>query len=163
MNAKDAIRTALKFSQSMPPKFLNDLSDADFLLRPVPNANHIAWQLGHLIASECRLGQRLPGATYPELPAGFAEHHTKETSKIDPPKGFGTKAQYLELFKKVREATLAKLERLTEADLDKPTTGDISKMAPNLGSILILAANHALMHVGQFTVVRRKLGKPNVM
>jgi hypothetical protein len=163
MNAKEAIRIALTSTQNMVPRFLNDLSDADILVRPVPNANHIAWQLGHVIASEYRLGQRLPGATYPELPAGFAEHHTKDTSKIDPPKGFGTKAQYLDLFNKVREATLANLERLTEADFDKPTTGDISKMAPNLGSILLLTAHHALMHVGQFTAVRRKLGKPNVM
>src|SRR5260370_16887873 len=163
MNAKEAIRTSLKTAKSMMTMFLNDVSEADILVRAVPSANHIAWQLGHLIASECRLGQRLPGATYPELPAGFSEQHTKDTSKIDPPKGFGTKAQYLELFNKVREATLANLDRLTEADFDKPTTGDISKMAPNLGSILLLAANHALMHVGQFTVVRRKLGKPNVM
>jgi len=27
----------------------------------------------------------------------------------------------------------------------------------------MLAANHALMHMGQFSVVRRKLGKPMVM
>lgn len=160
MNAKEAIRTSLKTSQSMLPRFLNDLSDADILVRPVPSANHIAWQLGHLIASECRLSRQLPGAQYPELPAGFSEQHTKDMSKIDPPKGFGTKAQYLELFNKVREATLANLDRLTEADFDKPTTGDISKMVPNLGSILLLMANHVMMHAGQFTVVRRKLGKP---
>jgi DinB superfamily len=163
MNAKEAIRTSLKSSQNMLPMFLNDLSDADILDRPVPSANHIAWQLGHLIASECRLGQQLPGAKYPELPAGFAEHHTKDTSKIDPPKGFGTKAQYLELFNKVREATLASLDRLNDADLDKPATGNVAKMAPTLGAVLLLASNHVLMHLGQFTVVRRKFGKPNVM
>src|SRR5260370_22700339 len=112
MNAKDAIQIALTGTQHMVPMYLEDMSDADILLRPVPNANHIAWQLGHLIASECRLGQRLPGSTYPELPAGFSEQHTKDTSKIDPPKGFGTKAQYLALFNKVREATLANLEPL---------------------------------------------------
>ncbi len=158
MNAKEAIRTTLKSTQSMLPRFLEDLSDADIMVRPVPNANHIAWQLGHLIASETRLGKQLPNAQYPELPAGFAEKHTKSTANTD--EGFGTKAQYLELFNKVREATLANLDRITEADLDKPTTGDIAKMAPNLGSILLLAANHVLMHAGQFTVVRRKLGKP---
>ncbi len=115
-----------------------------------------------MIASECRLGQQLPGAKYPELPAGFAEQHTKDMSKIDPPKGFGTKAQYLELFAKVREATLANLDRLSDADLDKPTTGNMAKMAPNLGALLLLTSDHVLMHAGQFTVVRRKLGKPLV-
>jgi hypothetical protein len=162
MNAKEAIRIALGAAERLLPMYLNDLSDADILVRPVPNANHIAWQLGHVIASEMRLGRQLPGAQYPELPAGFAEQHTKDTSKIDPPKGFGTKAQYLDLFTKVRQATLANLERLSEADLDKPVSGDIAKMAPNLGALLLLAASHSVLHIGQFSAVRRKLGKPNV-
>jgi hypothetical protein len=162
MNAKEAIRIALTSTQNMVPKFLNDLSDADILVRPVPNANHIAWQVGHVIASECRLGKQLPGAEYPELPAGFAEQHAKHMAGMDPPKNFGTKTQYLDLFNKVRQATLANLDRLSDADLDKPTTGDIAKMAPTLGAILLLTANHVLMHAGQFTVVRRKLGKPIV-
>jgi uncharacterized damage-inducible protein DinB len=128
----------------------------------VPNANHIAWQLGHVIVSETRLGKQLPGAVYPELPAGFAEQHAKLNASMDPPQHFGTKAQYLDLFHKVRQATLANLDRLSEADLDKPTTGDIAKMAPTLGAILLLAASHSTMHAGQFSVVRRKLGKPIV-
>jgi uncharacterized damage-inducible protein DinB len=160
MNAKEAIRLALTSTQNMVPRFLTDLSDDDILVRPVPNANHIAWQLGHVISSECRLGKQLPGAEYPELPAGFAEQHTKQTASIDPPKNFGTKAQYLELFNKVRQATIANLDRLSEADLDKATTGDIAKMAPTVGAILLLTANHVTMHTGQFSVVRRKLGKP---
>src|SRR6516164_5957803 len=160
MNAKEAIRIALTSTQNMLPRFLTDLSDDDILVRPVPNANHIAWQLGHVISSECRLGKQLPGAEYPELPAGFAEQHSKANASMDPPKNFGTKAQYLELFNKVRQATIANLDRLSEADLDKATTGDIAKMAPTVGAILLLTANHVTMHTGQFSVVRRKLGKP---
>jgi hypothetical protein len=162
MNAKEAIRISLGASERLLPMYLNDLSDADILIRPVPDANHIAWQLGHVIASECRLGRQLPGSTYPELPAGFAEQHVKGNSKTDPPKGFGSKGQYLELFTKVRQATLANLEKLSEVDLDKPATGDIAKMAPTLGAILLLAASHAVLHIGQFSAVRRKLGKPVV-
>src|SRR5437870_361895 len=162
MNAKDAIRIALGAAERLLPMYLDDLSDADLLVRPVPNANHIAWQLGHVIASECRLGRQLPGATYPELPAGFAEQHTKHTCSIDPPKGFGTKAHYLELFNKVRQATLANLERLSEMDLDKPASGDIAKVAPTLGALLLLAASHSVLHIGQFSAARRKLGKPIV-
>ena len=162
MNAKEAIRIALGASQRLLPMYLGDLSDADILVRPVPNANHIAWQLGHVIASECRIGRQLPGATYPELPARFAEQHIKDNSKIEPPKGFGSKAQYLELFNKVRQATLVNLERLSETDLDKPASGDVAKIAPTLGALLLLAASHSVLHIGQFSAVRRKLGKPIV-
>jgi uncharacterized damage-inducible protein DinB len=145
----------------MLPMYLADLSDADLLVRPVPSANHIAWQLGHLIHSERELlSGQAPGATYPALPAGWGEQYTKATSAMEPPKGFATKAVYLDLFQKVREATLANLNRLSDADLDRPTTGQMAQYAPTLGSLFILIANHTLMHAGQFTVVRRKLGKP---
>ena len=158
MKAQDAIRYALSSTQQMLGMFLQDLSDADLLVRPAPNANHIAWQLGHLISSESRMGANLPGAAYPELPAGFAERHNKDAAAKDA--GFGTKAEYLNLFNKVRQATMDAAPKLCEADLDKPTSGPIAQLAPTLGALLLLNANHVMMHAGQFSVVRRKLGKP---
>lgn len=159
MNAIGAIKTALTGTQHMLGMYVSDLSDADLLVRPVPSANHIAWQLGHLVSAEAYLlGKNLPGVSYPTLPPGFAEQHVKETSSKDT--GFRTKAEYLDLFNKCRAATLAAVDKLSEADLDRPVSGDIAKHAPTLGSLLLLASNHILMHAGQFTVVRRKLGKP---
>src|SRR5437868_12301336 len=110
MNAVEAVRTTLTSTQYLVNTALGDLGDADLLVRPVPAANHIAWQLGHIINSERKLAStQIPGAAYPELPAGFDEQHAKTTAAIDPPKGFGSKKEYLDLFKKVREATLATL------------------------------------------------------
>ncbi len=161
MNAKDAIRNALKSTQHLLGWYLSDLSDADLLVRPVPQANHIAWQLGHLINAECNMMSKIaPAGTMPELPAGFKEQHDKTTAPAEPPKGFRTKEEYLGLFTKVRNATIAAVDKLSDADLDKPTTGDIAKFAPTVGALLLLAANHTTMHAGQFSVVRRKLGKP---
>ena len=40
-----------------------------------------------------------------------------------------------------------------------PTTGNIAQFAPTHGALVLLVSNHTLMHSGQFTVVRRKLGK----
>src|SRR5260370_477298 len=118
MNGKDAIKTSLTSTQSMLGSYLSDLSDADLVTRPVPGANHIAWQLGHLINSERSMTvAQIPGAVYPELPAGWANQHGKETCAIDLPKGFASKAEYLSLFNKVREATLANLAKLSDADL----------------------------------------------
>jgi uncharacterized damage-inducible protein DinB len=158
MNGKEAIQHALRSSQKLFNWYLSDLSDADLLVRPVSNANHIAWQLGHLISAELMFGKQLNGAIYPPLPAGFADQHAKATSTQDT--GFKTKQEYVALFNQARETTIASVEKLSEKDLDHPTQGDIAKFAPTLGDLLLLAASHVLMHAGQFTVVRRKLGKP---
>jgi hypothetical protein len=161
MNAKDAIRTALQATHGMLNSYVSDLSDADLLVRPVPAANHIAWQFGHLISCEVdTLGPILPGLAPVKLPPGFKEQHDEAMAAIDPPKGFLKKAEYLNLFNQAREATIAAVNKLNDADLDKPTSGSMAKFAPTLGALLLMQSNHVLMHAGQFTVVRRKLGKP---
>jgi hypothetical protein len=164
MKATQVLETTLSSTQYLTTQYLSDLSDADLLVRPVPGANHIAWQLGHVIASEVSLVRgQLPTAAYPELPAGFAEQHKQEMATQESPKGFLNKQQYLDLFNRVREATKAAVAKLSDADLDRPSTGNMASFAPTLGAFLLLVANHTMMHSGQFSVVRRKLGKPVLM
>jgi hypothetical protein len=160
MTTKDAIKSVFKSNFNILDKYLSDLSDADMLVRPVPGANHAAWQLGHLITGEIGLLANVPGGSQLELPAGFAERHGKEAAAAEPPKNFLNKAEYLALFKKVREQTFAKLDKLLDADLDKPNTGRIAEIAPTIGDLFLLVANHQMMHGGQLVVLRRKLGKP---
>jgi hypothetical protein len=160
MNAKDAIKLSLKSTGDMLSQYLADFSDQDILVKPVPAANNAAWQVGHLIAVEAMLRDMLPGATYPELPAGLMAYADGKTSKTTPPGGYLKKAEYVDWFSKVRSATLANVDRLSDADLDKPTPGDFAAWAPTLGALLVLTANHTLMHAGQFSVVRRALNKP---
>src|SRR5437867_9084516 len=110
MRATEAIRTALQSTQHMVGWFLSDLSDADLLVRPVPAANHIAWQLGHLIVAEKQLGGGVPGFAYPELPKGYIELYGKEGAGKD--QGFEKKATYVDLFNKMRDTTLAAVSKL---------------------------------------------------
>jgi hypothetical protein len=161
MKASQVLENTLNGTQFLTNHYLSDLSDADLLVRPVPGANHIAWQMGHLIASEIgMIRSQLPSAEYPELPSGFAEQYKSETAGQDQPKIVLTKQQYLDLFNRVREATKATVAKLSDADMDRATTGNMAEFAPTLAAFLVLVANHTLMHAGQFSVVRRKLGKP---
>lgn len=161
MTTKDAIKANLALSRQILTLFMADLSDADLLVRPVPSANCIAWQLGHVITSEAGLGAMIPGSTPAELPAGFADRHKSDAAKADPATaGFHTKAEYLAVFDKVRAHTLALVDAVHEADLDMPTTGRITAIAPTVGHVLVLLGAHLAMHAGQFSVVRRLLGKP---
>jgi len=143
MQAKDDIKLALKSNQDTLNSFLAVLSDQDLTVRrPVPTANNIAWHMGHLITWEVGMCA-VPGAKYPALPAGMKEAYGGYNTRLAvPPAGYLKNAEYLELFNKVRSATLAALDCLADADLDKPTTGPMAPWAPTVGALLWLAADH---------------------
>jgi hypothetical protein len=159
MNAREAIKLGINQANMIVQMYLGDLTDADLLVRPVPGANHIAWQLGHLLTSEHGLVEGiLPGAM-PALPAGFAEKYTTETSKFDSPGAFHPKSVYLSVYEQQRAGTFKALEKLTDADLDKPSPEKFKDYAPTWGDVFALQGSHWLMHAGQWAVTRRKLGK----
>lgn len=163
MNGPDAIRVALNMSSMVMGKYLDDLSDEDLMCRPGPGCNHIAWQLGHLIASESQLLEMIKPGAGVELPAGFAEMHSKVTIADNNPENFENKQTYLRLFKQVHEATLTLLNQTSDADLDQPGPENFRSMFPTAGHIFMLIATHGLMHAGQLVPIRRALGKPVVI
>jgi hypothetical protein len=159
MTTKDAIKNTIDTGHEVLTAYVGDMTDADLRVRSVPEANHTAWQLGHLIASEHQMMSQL-GHRMPQLPAGFAESYTNETSKSNDPAKFHKKDEYLALMAKQREATLAALDAIPEADFDKPSPEPMRDYAPTVGAAFNLIGMHQLMHAGQFVPVRRKLGKP---
>jgi hypothetical protein len=163
MNAKDSIKGTMDLSLTVLKLYFSDLSDAELMTRPGPGCNHLAWQLGHLIASEANLLNQLTPGSAPELPAGFAEQHSKETAGSDDPAKFCTKQQYTELLDKVRVASKKLLDETPDADLDKPAPERLRQICPSVGAYFGLIATHPMMHAGQFVPVRRALGKPVVI
>jgi hypothetical protein len=159
MSLKNHLRWLIEQNHWITMAYVEDLTDADLMLRPVPGMNHIAWQLGHLIsASKMMLGGL--GQPGPELPAGFEESYTKETAASDDPAKFATKAVYLDLAAKTKAASLAALDAIPESKLDDPGPERMREYAPTVAAAINMLGGHWLMHSGQFVAVRRKLGKP---
>jgi hypothetical protein len=140
---------------------LADFSDADMLARPCPGANHAAWQLGHLIAAETNLANAFRAGVMPELPAGFSEKFDgKEASKRDDPKSFPSKAELISLFERTRAASVKFTKSLKEQELGQPMPEKFQSFVPTVGDLIAFTPVHSAMHIGQFQVIRRKLGKP---
>ena len=138
---------------------LADFSDADFMVRPCPGANHVTWQLGHLMKSETGMMTAI-GATMPPLPDGWDKKFTKENASNDDASFFPKKQEIMDAFIKMRTAGIAFVKTVKPEDLEKPTPENMRRFAPTTGNVLGLAPVHTAMHVGQFQVIRRKLGKP---
>jgi hypothetical protein len=160
MKPVELMADVLKGNADFLKMTLADFSDADMLARPAPGANHAAWQLGHLIVGEASMVNMVKPGAAPELPAGFADKFKKETATKDNPADFPSKAELLGQFEKVRAATVAWTKGLTEADLAQPCPEKLQRFAPTVGHLVAMTPIHVGMHVGQFQVTRRKLGKP---
>ncbi|MCP4247614.1 MAG: DinB family protein [bacterium] len=159
MTTKEAIKNTIDTGQFILATYLSDMADADLLVRPVPGANHAAWQLGHLVSSEFEMISKL-GYRMPALPDGLAESYTKETATSDDPAKFHTKEQYLAWLQEQRGGTLAALEGAAEADFDRPSPESMRDYAPTFGVAFNLIGIHLNMHAAQMAVLRRKLSKP---
>jgi hypothetical protein len=160
MNQSELAADVISRNVEMLKMTLADFSDADMLVRPCPGANHAAWQMGHLISAETRMINMIKPGAAAELPAGFDTKFTKETNSNDDPAFFPKKAALLEQLAKTRAATAAWAKSLTQADLDKPGPERMAAMAPTIGHMVAMVSLHSTMHIGQFQVIRRKLGKP---
>ena len=87
-----------------------------------------------------------PGSC-PALPEGFEAAHAQDEASThsDDSSRFLKKDEYLALFKKMRAATIAALDKFTNADLDKPTQGKMAQFAPTAGDMFLLVSNHEVL------------------
>jgi len=160
MQTKDAIKQTMGLSRHVLNAYFADMTDAELLQRPGPGCNHLAWQIGHLISSECGLIESIQAGSAPELPAGFKEQHAKENAASDNPADFFTKQQYQDLMAMVNAATVKLIDSYPEENFDQPAPEQFRSMFPSMGMMFVLVATHPMMHAGQFVPVRRALGKP---
>jgi DinB superfamily len=160
MTPQSLLKETYELSKMVLRSYISDFSDEDLLLSPGEGCNCIAWQLGHLIQSECGLLDSVKAGSSPSLPAGFAETHSKAGSGES---AFLTKQGYLDLADQVQVATFGVIDSLTASDLDAPSPENYRKMFPTVGSMLLLIATHSMMHAGQLVPLRRLLKKPVVI
>lgn len=159
MNPRQAIQLNLDMANVIVQSYLGDLTDAELLVRPVPGANHIAWQLLHLIVGEHEMTEDVCPGSMPPLPAGFKEKSAAANSKLDSASAFFPKAVCLKAYEEQRAGTLRVLEKLSDSDLDKPAPEKHASYLKSVGDLMSLHGSHWVMHAGQWAVIRRKLGK----
>jgi hypothetical protein len=159
MNSRNAIKVGLDMAEFVSLGYLEDLTEKEMLHRPAAGANHINWQIGHLVVSENEIMEAAIPGSMPALPAGLAEKYTKETASVDDPSKLCSKAELLEAYKAQRAATLAALDKLGDQDLDQEAPESIRSYAPNVAAAVSMQGSHWLMHAGQWAVVRRQLGR----
>ena len=159
MSIADHIKTVLALPTTVVRSYLRDLTDEQLFIRPHEKANHLAWQLGHLIASEHTLNNMVCPDSMPPLPEGFADKHSKDAARSDDSAEFCTKSEYLAAMEEQRSGTMALLDRLSDEELEKPSPEPIQQFGATVGAVIAGQSAHWMMHAGQWVILRRQLGK----
>ena len=147
-------------SKGMIESFLNDFSDSEMYFRPAKTANHATWQIGHLANST----RNLVTSCDPSVAFAFDDdtRFGKSKASIDDASFFPVKAELLGRFSTAMDTAAGWVATLSDTGMAKPTPERLQNFAPTVGSVALVLASHPLIHIGQFSVMRRALGKPNI-
>jgi len=160
VNASQAIKVHLDLCEFIALGYLSDLTIDDLMHRPAPSANHILWQLGHLISSEHQIMQQVFPDSMPSLPEGFSDRYSSVTAASNDPNDFDSLDRLLSDYRTQRQATLQKLNQVTDDELDRETPESIRSYAPTVAAAFSMQGTHWVMHAGQWAIIRRQLGHP---
>lgn len=164
MNAIDYIKMSLEMSKGWIMGIAADIKDAP-LTAPTPKGgNHPMWCLGHLTYSEGNLVSTfIKGETNPV--ADWQAIFDVGTSPQEDAGKYPPVEEVLTKFEEIRSATLAMLEEMTDADLDKPShaPAEMKEFFGTVGQCLAVIPIHFGFHGGQIADARRAAGRPPLM
>ena len=143
---------------------LADIPEKDWFWMPASGVTHIAWQVGHLAASQYHLTlARLRGvqpADQALFPAdNFVELFGRASTPLPDREKYPTPTVLLSTLKTITAQGMKVVSSLTEEALDQPT--EVPKphriMTTKL-SALWWCSQHEFLHAGQIGLLRRLLG-----
>jgi uncharacterized damage-inducible protein DinB len=159
--AQDVVANGLEGSQKLLNRFLEDLTPAEYLHRPMPAANCAAWIVGHLVLSERRWLTAVGIKDLPVLPDGFDRRFARSPEASNAAE-FGDVTVLRPLFNEHRRRTIEAVRGLSDSQMDQPA-GITNPMFQTIGEAAAFIAIHVGMHSGQISTIRRSLGRPPVM
>ncbi|HEX8325231.1 MAG TPA: DinB family protein [Tepidisphaeraceae bacterium] len=159
MTTNQIITQSIATSAGLLHRMVDDLSPADWTRRPLPEANCVAWIIGHLATIEHSMLQTF-GRTPPALPEGeFAKIYgmgSKPTADMH----YGDVGRLMPLFDAHRAMTVQAITAMSADDFNRPLTHPMFK---SVGEMVALIPVHTALHAGQISTIRRSLGKPALM
>lgn len=163
MNGIEVLKAAVALSGDIFASLAEDLK-GDPMVRPCATGNHAMWSVGHMAISDRHFLYMMTGDENPL--AGWQELFAGGTRPTDDASAYPPFEEVLAEFKAGRAAMWAKLDGMTDADLDKPAFAPpegYEHVMGTIGACMVVAAIHPMHHRGQLADIRKVLTREPVM
>jgi hypothetical protein len=146
----------LSIEQSLVQNQTQGLTQADTLVQPQPSGNCMNWVLGHTLENQITMLQLLGGeAPIPETDLAIYQRESAPIRADGP--GVLPIERLLEYHKQVKEALVARLTGMQDADFDQEVP--FRERTTTLGWRVFFLYFHYTYHVGQLELLRQLAGK----
>lgn len=153
----DRLQTARGWTKSL----LEDIEETRWFEMPAPGVGHVAWQVGHLAASQVALinvrcfGQKFTDVVGESIVPTFGRGSipVADRSKYPP------LPEIRSMFDKIHDGAIRLISGMSDADLDRLAGTDPHPLFKTRAQAIGTAAMHETFHAGQIAMTRRIFGK----
>lgn len=164
MKTTDFVRLALESSKGWALGLIHDMKDQPTAQPTDKGGNHPLWVLGHIAFGESMLLDVFILGKENRF-AEFAPLFNMQTTPSPDARLYPSMDELTDRFNKMRSATLAYLDSLTDADLDQRSHApeEFGELFRTVGGCFAAMVTHVSFHAGQVADARRAAGRPPLM
>jgi len=157
MDLKERLTRGLQHAQWFTDKVLSDITPGpDWLRRPVPEANHAMWIVGHLaVATNAFIGFVDPSKK--DLPEEYGRLFGKGSQPTDSLDDYPAPEEVLAKQQERNKTFADLLQQCSPEDLEREVPEGPGFMF-DVAAVFHMGAWHEALHGGQLTIIHRMLG-----
>lgn len=154
----DRLQTARKWTQSL----LEDIDETTWYDMPGEGIGHVAWQVGHIAASQVSLIHvRCFERSFEDcLSEAFLKTFGKGSTPTAERSMYPAVSDIRASFERVQSESVELVGGLSESALDEPAGTAPHPLFRSKEGAILTAAMHETFHAGQLAMIRRLAGKP---
>ena len=159
MDAITLLKDRLTLARKWTNDLIKDIDESLWFTPPGVNLGHVAWQLGHVAASQIVLvHMRCFGKQFADCaPADYMATFARGSTPVPDPSKYPPIPVIRKFFDQTQADVFDMVSTLSPADLDQPT--EPHPMFTNRGGAIGMVAMHETFHAGQIALIRRLMGK----
>lgn len=161
MTITDLLVERLMLARKWTELLLADIEEFRWFEMPCSPTGHVAWQVGHLAASQIvlvhhRCGDR-PLAE--ALPEAIRLMFGRGSTPVADPTRYPPISEIRSLFERTQQEVIGMVRRFSVTDLESPAGTEPHPMFTTKAGAISMAFMHETFHGGQIAMLRRAFGK----